>query len=447
MSSTQSRSSKGGKTRLPGARYSIRAERRESREELGLRPNRQLRRTGFGEQSHGTERCRSGNRQIDESLRLSSQSTSPTRGITPGLHDDRRRRDAPERLVRLRAAASTCLFNHHEQAAAMAAEGYARVSGRPALVNVTTGPGGINALTGVYGAWTDSIPDADRVGPGEARNAASQLRPAGSAPARRPGESTSSRWPRRSRSTRQLVTRAVSRSATPREGAVPGQHGRPGPVLARHSRSTCRPRRSSPTTLAAYDPADGRRLRAARRPAGSGGEVLQRLRDAPGARSSWRAPAFAWPARSDLSETVARQARRSGGHRLDRDRPGAVATTRSSAAGPARSATAPATSPCRTPTSCSSSAAAQHPPGELQLDVVRARRRFKIQVDVDARRAGQADGSPGSGRSQCDASDFLEELNAACSNERYGPRRHAEWLAWCQERVTRYPVVRTAPSR
>src|SRR5258708_24085142 len=48
--------------------------------------------------------------------------------------------------------------NHHEQACAMAAEGYARVSGRPSMVNVTTGPGGINALNGVFGAYTDSIP-------------------------------------------------------------------------------------------------------------------------------------------------------------------------------------------------------------------------------------------------------------------------------------------------
>jgi len=52
----------------------------------------------------------------------------------------------------------TYICNHHEQACAMAAEGYARVTGRPALVNVTTGPGGINALNGVFGAYTDSIP-------------------------------------------------------------------------------------------------------------------------------------------------------------------------------------------------------------------------------------------------------------------------------------------------
>jgi acetolactate synthase-1/2/3 large subunit len=47
---------------------------------------------------------------------------------------------------------------HHEQAAAMAAEGYARITGIPTILNVTTGPGGINALNGVFGAWTDSIP-------------------------------------------------------------------------------------------------------------------------------------------------------------------------------------------------------------------------------------------------------------------------------------------------
>lgn len=50
------------------------------------------------------------------------------------------------------------ICNHHEQACAMAAECYARVRGVPGVINVTTGPGGINALNGVFGAWTDSIP-------------------------------------------------------------------------------------------------------------------------------------------------------------------------------------------------------------------------------------------------------------------------------------------------
>lgn len=46
---------------------------------------------------------------------------------------------------------------HHEQACAMAAESYFRLSGRLAAVNVTTGPGALNALNGVHGAWTDSM--------------------------------------------------------------------------------------------------------------------------------------------------------------------------------------------------------------------------------------------------------------------------------------------------
>jgi acetolactate synthase-1/2/3 large subunit len=46
---------------------------------------------------------------------------------------------------------------HHEQACAMAAESYFRLTNRLAAVNVTTGPGGTNAITGVYGAFVDSL--------------------------------------------------------------------------------------------------------------------------------------------------------------------------------------------------------------------------------------------------------------------------------------------------
>ena len=49
-------------------------------------------------------------------------------------------------------------YNHHEQACAIAAEGYARESGKVAAICVTSGPGGTNAITGVLGGWQDSIP-------------------------------------------------------------------------------------------------------------------------------------------------------------------------------------------------------------------------------------------------------------------------------------------------
>lgn len=52
-----------------------------------------------------------------------------------------------------------CLYQHHEQACAMAAECYSRLhEGKLAVLCVTTGPGGTNAITGVVGGWLDSIP-------------------------------------------------------------------------------------------------------------------------------------------------------------------------------------------------------------------------------------------------------------------------------------------------
>jgi len=50
------------------------------------------------------------------------------------------------------------ICNHHEQASAIGAEGYARITGKLAVVVVTTGPGGTNTLTGLIGQWLDSVP-------------------------------------------------------------------------------------------------------------------------------------------------------------------------------------------------------------------------------------------------------------------------------------------------
>jgi acetolactate synthase-1/2/3 large subunit len=50
------------------------------------------------------------------------------------------------------------IANHHEQASAIAAEGYARMHGKIGCCIVTSGPGGTNTLTGVLCSWLDSIP-------------------------------------------------------------------------------------------------------------------------------------------------------------------------------------------------------------------------------------------------------------------------------------------------
>jgi acetolactate synthase-1/2/3 large subunit len=48
--------------------------------------------------------------------------------------------------------------NSHEQASAMCAEAYAKVTNHLGVCMVTTGPGSTNAVTGVAGAWLDSTP-------------------------------------------------------------------------------------------------------------------------------------------------------------------------------------------------------------------------------------------------------------------------------------------------
>ncbi|MCC7412213.1 MAG: biosynthetic-type acetolactate synthase large subunit [Gammaproteobacteria bacterium] len=50
------------------------------------------------------------------------------------------------------------VLTRHEQGAAHAADGYARATGRPGVVLVTSGPGVTNALTGIATAYMDSIP-------------------------------------------------------------------------------------------------------------------------------------------------------------------------------------------------------------------------------------------------------------------------------------------------
>lgn len=56
----------------------------------------------------------------------------------------------------------TATLNHilvrHEQGATHAADGYARASGKPGVVMVTSGPGATNTVTGIATAYMDSIP-------------------------------------------------------------------------------------------------------------------------------------------------------------------------------------------------------------------------------------------------------------------------------------------------
>lgn len=52
----------------------------------------------------------------------------------------------------------TTIFHYHEQACRMSAEAYGRIRNIPAIALVTAGPGSVNAMNGVVGAYTDSSP-------------------------------------------------------------------------------------------------------------------------------------------------------------------------------------------------------------------------------------------------------------------------------------------------
>lgn len=52
----------------------------------------------------------------------------------------------------------TIICTHHEQSAAMSADAYGRIKGKPAITLVTAGPGSVNAMNGVVGGYTDSSP-------------------------------------------------------------------------------------------------------------------------------------------------------------------------------------------------------------------------------------------------------------------------------------------------
>src|SRR6185312_16775998 len=50
------------------------------------------------------------------------------------------------------------ILTRHEQGAIHAAEGYARVTGKPGVVIATSGPGATNLVTGIADAMMDSLP-------------------------------------------------------------------------------------------------------------------------------------------------------------------------------------------------------------------------------------------------------------------------------------------------
>lgn len=326
--------------------------------------------------------------------------------------------------------------NHHEQACAMAAEAYARVTGQMGVINVTTGPGGINALNGVFGAWVDSIPMLVISGQVKRETLLATYNLPG---LRQIGDQEAdiismvksitkyAALLTEPNSIRYHLERALHLATTGRPG--PCWLDIPGDVQASLI---------DEEGLASYDPNQDepgwdvgllrhqcreviRRLEGAARPvvmAGSGVRLAGALGIFEMVIRKLGVPvATAWTA----IDTVASD------DPLYCGRPGTVGDRGGNF-------------------TVQNSDMLLVIGSRLNIRQVSynwqgfARHAFKIQVDADGAELNKPTVRPDMGI-HCDARLFLEELNRQLDASCYDANLHAEWLNWCRERVKRYPVV------
>ena len=334
-------------------------------------------------------------------------------------------------------AGLTPVFCHHEQACAMAAEAFARISGRAAVLNVTTGPGGLNALNGVFGAWTDSVPMIVVSGQVKRETALAATPVPG---LRQLGD-------------QELDIVPMVRPITKYAAAVldPAQiryqlgkalflaaSGRPGPCWL-DIPVDVQSARIEPAALRAYDPAEDppawkntglerdcafvlERIASAKRPvimAGSGVRAGEALGEFEAVIRRLGVPVVtAWT--HDLIATD---------DPLYCGRPGTIGTR-------------------------AGNFTVQNADlllvlgSRLNIRQVSynwqsfARHAFVIQVDVDAAELAKPIIRPARAV-HCDLKTFLSTFNTSLSKGKNNSAQHAAWLAWCKERVAAYPPVLT----
>jgi acetolactate synthase-1/2/3 large subunit len=332
------------------------------------------------------------------------------------------------------------ICNHHEQASAMAAEGYARISGQTGVVNVTTGPGSINALNGVFGAWTDSVPML--VISGQVKRETC-MRAAGITGLRQLGDQEVDIVAMVSNITKYTVM--VDDPLTIRYHLERAWHlaqtGRPGPCWL-DIPVDVQAASIDPANLRGYDP---RRDEPARRnsPADTSllrsycREVLQRIGNA-------KRPVI-------LAGTGVRAANAVGEFNDAFHRLGIPVTT----------AWTHDLIASDDPLFCGRQGTIGDRAGNFtvqnadlllilgsRLNIRQtsynwqsfAPNAFKIQVDIDTAELHKPTVQPDLAI-VCDLKRFLEELLRQCDAYKYEAGAHASWLAWCRERMRRYPVV------
>ncbi len=327
------------------------------------------------------------------------------------------------------------LCNHHEQASAMAAECYARVTGKTGVVNVTTGPGGINALNGVFGAWTDSVPML--VISGQVKRETC-MATAGTRNIRQLGDQEADIVRMAGGITKYavLVDDPESIRYHLERAWFLAASGRPGPCWL-DIPVDVQAARVAEESLRGYDPAED---------------------------------ALSWD-----GETVARQCREAISRLASAERPVLMAGTGVRAAGAleefrevARRLAIPVTTAwthdliatgdplfCGRPGTIGERAGnftVQNADALLvlgsRLNIRQvsynwasfARNAFLMQVDVDAAELEKPTVRPDLGI-HCDLKVFLREMLRQLPASSYRAERHRGWLSWCRERVSRYPVV------
>jgi acetolactate synthase-1/2/3 large subunit len=328
--------------------------------------------------------------------------------------------------------------NHHEQASAMAAEAYARVSGLPGVVNVTTGPGGINALNGVFGAWTDSIPML--VVSGQVKRETC-MRALGITGLRQLGDQEADIVAMVANITKYavLVDDPLSIRYHLERAWHLAQSGRPGPCWL-DIPVDVQAASIDPATLRGYDPAedesalntiDNEQLTSYCR------DVLDRIRRAKRPVILAGTGVRAAHATAEFDELC---------HRLGV--PVTTAWTHDLIASD-------------DPLFCGRQGTIGDRAGNFtvqsadlllilgsRLNIRQtsynwqsfARQAFKIQVDVDAAEFHKPTVQPNLAI-HCDLKRFLREMLRQCDTGHVRPETHAKWLGWCRERVQRYPVV------
>jgi len=335
-----------------------------------------------------------------------------------------------------REARLTYVCNHHEQACAMAAEGYARVCNRIGVVCVTSGPGGINAMNGVFGAWTDSIPMLVISGQVKRELCITSHRIPG---LRQLGDQEADIISMVRGITKYAVS--VTDPQSIRYHLERALHlataGRPGPCWI-DVPIDVQASQVDPEQQRAYDPAEDTPSYAIDRLPELGHEVLQRLQNAQrpvilagkGIRLAGGLPEFERLIRR-LGVPVA-----TGWQAIDLlasddplycGRPGDIGNRAGNFA--VQNSDLLLVLGCRL--------SIRHTSHNWQAF---ARHAFKIQIDADAAELHKptvAIDLP----VHFDARLFLEELNRQLDGAGFDAGRHAGWLAWCKERVARYPVV------